>query len=81
MGAAGSSNIVELTYADLDDTLATGTWLLVFYAPWCGYCRRMEPVLDEVATELVQSDTGVRIAKVNGSAQKGKILSRALHIG
>lgn len=31
--------VVELTPADLDSLLAHGTWLLEFYAPWCGYCR------------------------------------------
>uniref|UniRef100_A0A453C0R9 Thioredoxin domain-containing protein n=1 Tax=Aegilops tauschii subsp. strangulata TaxID=200361 RepID=A0A453C0R9_AEGTS len=37
--------------------------LLEFYAPWCGHCRKLAPILEEVAVSL-QDDEDVVIAKM-----------------
>lgn len=37
--------------------------LLEFYAPWCGHCKRLAPILDEVAVHY-EKDADVLIAKL-----------------
>ena len=36
---------------------------LEFYAPWCGHCKNLAPILDEVAVSF-ESDADVGIAKI-----------------
>ncbi|KAJ0973168.1 hypothetical protein J5N97_021127 [Dioscorea zingiberensis] len=40
--------------------------LLEFYAPWCGHCKKLAPILDEVAVSF-ENDANVIIAKMDGT--------------
>ncbi|XP_020111661.1 protein disulfide isomerase-like 1-1 [Ananas comosus] len=40
---------------------------LEFYAPWCGHCKKLEPILEEVAVSF-KDDNDVVIAKMDATA-------------
>ena len=42
------------------------TWMVDFWASWCGPCRMLTPTIEEIASEN-QSD--LRVGKVNGDEQ------------
>jgi thioredoxin 1 len=48
-----ADNVIELTDAALDEVVhGTDEPVLVdFWAPWCGACRVMAPIIEEVADE------------------------------
>jgi len=53
---------VSLTDATFDEAIAEGVALVDFWAPWCGPCRMIAPIVEELAEEY---DGKATIAKVN----------------
>src|SRR2546423_440055 len=65
-----SPNIMTLTQENFArEVLQSGTPVLVdFWAEWCGPCKMIAPVLDELADEY---DGRIRTGKVNIDEQQG----------
>ncbi|MDA3967515.1 MULTISPECIES: thioredoxin [Helicobacter] len=53
---------IELTEENYDETIKDGVVLVDFWAPWCGPCRMIAPVIDKLAQDYAGK---AKICKVN----------------
>jgi len=66
----GESRVIVLTDKNFDSELkasANAQWLIEFYAPWCGHCKKLVPAWEELAYRF--SDDSLKVAKVDATVE------------
>ena len=69
-------SVQKLNQNNFNNAIANGTALVDFYADWCGPCRMVSPIVDEIAEERSDITVGkVNVDDENGLAMKYGVMS------
>lgn len=61
-------HVAHLTDTTFNKVTGEGVSFVMFTAPWCGHCKRLSPIIDEVAIKFASAgEADVRIAKIDCS--------------
>ena len=69
-------SVQKLNQNNFNNAIANGTTLVDFYANWCGPCRMVSPIVDEIAEERRDITVGkVNVDDENALAMKYGVMS------
>ncbi|XP_022622108.1 protein disulfide-isomerase TMX3-like isoform X1 [Seriola dumerili] len=69
-------SLVSAFVDELDDSFmetrgADDIWLIKFYAPWCTFCKQLDPVWHQIGSELKSLGSPVNVGKSDATANTG----------
>ncbi|CAL8121908.1 unnamed protein product [Orchesella dallaii] len=63
---ADAGSVLDLGDSDFENKIAAlDNTLVMFYAPWCGHCKRLKPEFEKAADLLKDDDPAITLAKVD----------------
>jgi thiol-disulfide isomerase/thioredoxin len=66
----GTSNFNELVInAETNEPISEKGWFVKFYAPWCGHCKRLAPIWDQL---YLNNQDRLNVGKVDCTSDDGK---------
>ncbi|KAJ5177838.1 Thioredoxin [Penicillium coprophilum] len=69
--ATASSVVKDLLPTNFDEVVLAGKPALVeFFAPWCGHCKTLAPIYEELAQTFLFAEDKVTIAKVDADENR-----------
>ncbi|KAK9468520.1 thioredoxin-like protein [Lipomyces arxii] len=70
--AVTASNVVELTDKTFDQLVVNGgtPTLVEFYARWCGHCKNLAPIYEDLADSYANKKDKIQIAKIDGDRHR-----------
>ena len=69
-------SVQKLNQNNFHNAITSGTTLVDFYADWCGPCRMVSPIVDEIAEERRDITVGkVNVDDENALAMKYGVMS------
>lgn len=70
-----AANVIELTDDTFESTVNDGVVLVDFWAPWCGPCKMLAPVVEEIADEYAGK---AKICKMNTDEHRDAAVKHAI---
>ncbi|CAE6454396.1 unnamed protein product [Rhizoctonia solani] len=77
IAGALASNVIEVTSKNFNSIIGQGKPALVeFYAPWCGHCKNLAPVYEQLADAFAHAKDKVLIVKADADGEAKEIAGK-----
>ncbi|KAL6103658.1 uncharacterized protein ACO6RY_13562 [Pungitius sinensis] len=68
---SASAFVEELDDTFMETRAEDDIWLIKFYAPWCSFCKQLDPVWHQIGSELRSLGSPVNVGKSDATASTG----------